>query len=127
MGPSRKRRLHVNRAVGFNQRAEQARLWEPLWRRCLFLRPCLPCNQKHRRYSGSHIHRFGEFPVALLIIFYSPNPSATIPGDSRTPPAMKTDLLPAIDAATLAAMPDCELVDLLLPDMNGLLRGKRVT
>jgi glutamine synthetase len=40
---------------------------------------------------------------------------------------MKTDLLPAPDAATLAQMPDCELVDLLLPDMNGLLRGKRIT
>ena len=35
--------------------------------------------------------------------------------------------LPADDAATLAALPDCEQVDLLLPDMNGLLRGKRIT
>ncbi len=30
------------------------------------------------------------------------------------------------DAATLAALSDCRAVDLLLPDMNGLLRGKRV-
>ncbi|TAA46590.1 glutamine synthetase family protein [Pseudoxanthomonas winnipegensis] len=33
----------------------------------------------------------------------------------------------ARDAATLAALPDLEAIDLLLPDMNGLLRGKRVT
>lgn len=31
------------------------------------------------------------------------------------------------DAATLRAIDGCELVDLLLPDMNGLLRGKRIT
>ncbi len=31
------------------------------------------------------------------------------------------------DARTLASIDGCELVDLLLPDMNGLLRGKRVT
>ena len=35
--------------------------------------------------------------------------------------------LPADDAATLATIPDCEQIDLLLPDMNGLLRGKRIT
>ena len=35
--------------------------------------------------------------------------------------------LPAADATSLAQMPDCEMVDLLLPDMNGLLRGKRIT
>ncbi|HEX7801191.1 MAG TPA: glutamine synthetase family protein [Pseudoxanthomonas sp.] len=35
--------------------------------------------------------------------------------------------LPAADAKTLQQLPDCELVDLLLPDMNGLLRGKRIT
>jgi len=35
--------------------------------------------------------------------------------------------LPDADAAVLAQLPDCELVDLLLPDMNGLMRGKRVT
>ncbi|MGH8027051.1 MAG: glutamine synthetase family protein [Pseudoxanthomonas sp.] len=35
--------------------------------------------------------------------------------------------LPTVDAATLQQVPDCELVDLLLPDMNGLLRGKRIT
>ena len=35
--------------------------------------------------------------------------------------------LPSQDAATLAQLQDCEQVDLLLPDMNGLLRGKRVT
>lgn len=35
--------------------------------------------------------------------------------------------LPADDAATLASIPDCEQIDLLLPDMNGLLRGKRIT
>ncbi|KRG69796.1 gamma-glutamylputrescine synthetase [Pseudoxanthomonas dokdonensis] len=32
----------------------------------------------------------------------------------------------ATDLATLQAMPACEAVDLLLPDMNGLLRGKRI-
>jgi glutamine synthetase len=30
------------------------------------------------------------------------------------------------DAAVLASLPDAEAIDLLLPDMNGLLRGKRV-
>ncbi len=33
----------------------------------------------------------------------------------------------AADAQTLASIADCELIDLILPDMNGLLRGKRVT
>jgi glutamine synthetase len=40
---------------------------------------------------------------------------------------MTAQHLPNADAAVLASHPDCELVDLLLPDMNGLLRGKRVT
>lgn len=31
------------------------------------------------------------------------------------------------DLRALEQTPDCELVDLILPDMNGLLRGKRVT
>ena len=35
--------------------------------------------------------------------------------------------LPEEDAAELQQIPGCELVDLLLPDMNGLLRGKRIT
>ncbi|ETC87869.1 glutamine amidotransferase, partial [Xanthomonas hortorum pv. carotae str. M081] len=35
--------------------------------------------------------------------------------------------LPAADAATLARIDGCESVDLLLPDTNGVLRGKRVT
>ncbi len=35
--------------------------------------------------------------------------------------------LPSEDENTLQRMPDCEMVDLLLPDMNGLLRGKRIT
>ncbi|TBV74189.1 glutamine synthetase family protein [Pseudoxanthomonas winnipegensis] len=38
-----------------------------------------------------------------------------------------TALSDARDAATLAALPDLEAIDLLLPDMNGLLRGKRIT
>ena len=35
--------------------------------------------------------------------------------------------LPADDTTELDQAASCELVDLLLPDMNGLLRGKRVT
>lgn len=35
--------------------------------------------------------------------------------------------LRARDATTLAALPGLEAIDLLLPDMNGLLRGKRIT
>ena len=35
--------------------------------------------------------------------------------------------LPDADAATLESIAGCEAVDLLLPDMNGLLRGKRVS
>ena len=48
---------------------------------------------------------------------------------TRIPDTSLPDLLPIspADAATLRQLPDCELVDLLLPDMNGLLRGKRVT
>ncbi len=34
---------------------------------------------------------------------------------------------PADDLSELDQLGDCELIDLLLPDMNGLLRGKRVT
>jgi len=35
--------------------------------------------------------------------------------------------LPPSDAASLAQMPACNAIDLILPDMNGLLRGKRIT
>ena len=35
--------------------------------------------------------------------------------------------LPEDDAATLRDIDGCELIDLILPDMNGLLRGKRIT
>ncbi|PKM06758.1 MAG: glutamine synthetase [Gammaproteobacteria bacterium HGW-Gammaproteobacteria-4] len=35
--------------------------------------------------------------------------------------------LPPADATTLARMPECAAIDLILPDMNGLLRGKRIT
>lgn len=35
--------------------------------------------------------------------------------------------LPPEDLAALQQLRDCEQVDLILPDMNGLLRGKRVT
>ncbi len=35
--------------------------------------------------------------------------------------------LPPADADTLKALPNLELIDLILPDMNGLLRGKRIT
>ena len=31
------------------------------------------------------------------------------------------------DLLALQQTPDCELIDLILPDMNGLLRGKRIT
>jgi len=34
--------------------------------------------------------------------------------------------IPETDAAVLAKLPGCEQIDLLLPDMNGLLRGKRI-
>lgn len=40
---------------------------------------------------------------------------------------MSQHCLPPQDAATLAQMPDCAAIDLILPDMNGLLRGKRIT
>jgi glutamine synthetase len=40
---------------------------------------------------------------------------------------MTAHSLPTAESAVLAQIPDCELIDLLLPDMNGLLRGKRVT
>lgn len=40
---------------------------------------------------------------------------------------MPAPTLPDADAKTLQSMVNCELIDLLLPDMNGLLRGKRIT
>lgn len=40
---------------------------------------------------------------------------------------MSQHCLPPSDAATLAQMPECAAIDLILPDMNGLLRGKRIT
>jgi len=40
---------------------------------------------------------------------------------------MTSDLLPDDDAAELQQIAGCEMIDLLLPDMNGLLRGKRIT
>ena len=43
------------------------------------------------------------------------------------PDTMTSSHLPAADAATLAQIEGCEQIDLLLPDMNGLLRGKRIT
>jgi len=48
---------------------------------------------------------------------------------TRNPDAPSSDgpVLSGADAITLQRLPDCELVDLLLPDMNGLLRGKRIT
>lgn len=39
---------------------------------------------------------------------------------------MNTQDLHPDDAAVLASLPEVEAIDLLLPDMNGLLRGKRV-
>jgi len=39
---------------------------------------------------------------------------------------MSLPSLPATDADLLARFPDIEQIDLLLPDMNGLLRGKRI-
>jgi len=39
---------------------------------------------------------------------------------------MTAPLLAEADASTLAAMPSPEAIDLILPDMNGLLRGKRI-
>ena len=35
--------------------------------------------------------------------------------------------LPADEAGVLAQVPECAQIDLLLPDMNGLLRGKRIS
>ena len=46
---------------------------------------------------------------------------------ARMPPTMTAPTLPDAEAAVLAGLPGCELIDLLLPDMNGLLRGKRIT
>ena len=40
---------------------------------------------------------------------------------------MTAPTLPADEYAVLAQIPGCELIDLLLPDMNGLLRGKRIS
>lgn len=40
---------------------------------------------------------------------------------------MSTYLLPDDDAAELSQIAGCELVDLILCDLNGLLRGKRIT
>ncbi|MFY8060701.1 MAG: glutamine synthetase, partial [Arenimonas sp.] len=42
-------------------------------------------------------------------------------------PAMTDSTLHPADAKVLAAHDNAELIDLILPDMNGLLRGKRIT
>jgi len=39
---------------------------------------------------------------------------------------MNSDAFCEADAAVLASLPDLESIDLILPDMNGLLRGKRI-
>ncbi len=39
---------------------------------------------------------------------------------------MKPEALSADDRAVLQALPDLDAIDLILPDMNGLLRGKRI-
>jgi glutamine synthetase len=39
---------------------------------------------------------------------------------------MTSDAFCEADAAVLASLPDLESIDLILPDMNGLLRGKRI-
>lgn len=44
----------------------------------------------------------------------------------KNPAIMPASLTPE-DLLALQQAPDCELVDLILPDMNGLLRGKRIT
>ena len=44
----------------------------------------------------------------------------------KTAAIMSASLTPE-DLLALQQTPDCELIDLILPDMNGLLRGKRVT
>ncbi len=44
----------------------------------------------------------------------------------KNPAIMPASLTPE-DLLVLQQAPDCELVDLILPDMNGLLRGKRIT
>ena len=44
----------------------------------------------------------------------------------KNPAIMPASLTPE-DLLALQQVPDCELVDLILPDMNGLLRGKRIT
>src|SRR6187549_4235102 len=43
-----------------------------------------------------------------------------------SPPTAAATVVSAPSAAELEAIAGCESVDLLLPDMNGLLRGKRV-
>ncbi len=40
---------------------------------------------------------------------------------------MKPDAMSEADAAVLASMPELEAIDLILADMNGLLRGKRIS
>jgi glutamine synthetase len=56
----------------------------------------------------------------------SQNPLSAVPtipaADAHAHPGMSPE-----DVAELAQYPDCEMIDLLLPDMNGLLRGKRIT
>ncbi len=60
----------------------------------------------------------GSATVTLSHRFRSPDimPHDTVPAS-----------LPADDLLALQQTPDCEQIDLILPDMNGLLRGKRIT
>src|SRR6185295_13569815 len=43
-----------------------------------------------------------------------------------SPPSLSAPATARPSAAELEAIAGCEAVDLLLPDMNGLLRGKRI-
>ncbi len=64
----------------------------------------------------------------MLSIFYSQTWPVLVSGDpSRRLNEMTPTTLPAADAAVLEQLADCEQIDLLLADMNGLLRGKRIT
>ncbi|CAN5258939.1 glutamine synthetase family protein [soil metagenome] len=62
-----------------------------------------------------------------LRIFYTLSGPLLVFAETSRMRAMDPRLLPDDDDAALRAIPDCESIDLLLPDMNGLLRGKRIS
>lgn len=91
----------------------------------------MPQKSQITPYSGSCFTTMFAASAKLLSIFYTRRALLVSETPQRKPimppHATTTEVLEPRDAQALASMPSPEMIDLILPDMNGLLRGKRVT